>query len=167
VYVQQPAPRPTYLAQLPAAAQGTRTTLQMMSALVVQFSGRVRQLAQSITSHLESKDYAGEIQALFEFVRDNIRYVRDAYGTETVQTPEATLSLESGDCDDKSTLLAALLNSLGFATRFKAIGMTPGEYQHVYVQAQLGSQWVSLDATQNVPAGWEPRGFTSVMIQNN
>lgn len=169
MYVQDRARFAIALAQLPDAAQGTRTTLQIMSALVNQFKThpRIRGLALSLTEQLAPKDFAGEVNAIFEYVRDQIRYIHDVRGAETVQTPTVTLDAGQGDCDDKSTLLAALLESIGQPTRFKAIGQAAGEFQHVYVQTPIGGKWVSLDATHDVPAGWQPSGYRSVMLQAN
>jgi transglutaminase-like putative cysteine protease len=169
VYVQDRARFQIALAELPDGAQGTRTTLQIMSALVGQFKAnpRIWELAHSLTQHLAPKDFAGQVRELHNYVRDQIRYVHDIRGIETVQTPTVTLDAGQGDCDDKATLLATLLESIGHATRFKAIGRVAGEFQHVYVQTPIGATWVSLDTTHDVPAGWEPAGFRTVMLQVN
>jgi len=106
--------------------------------------------------HLKQKDYAGEVAALHAYVRDQVRYVRDIDGVETLQTPEQTLNLGQGDCDDKSTLLAAMLASLGHKARFEAVGFQPGRYSHVFVSAKLRDKWVPLETTLPVPMGWAP-----------
>lgn len=116
----------------------------------------VRQLALSLIAGLPPKDLAGEVRALHAFVRDRIRYVRDVAGVETVQTPERTLQNAAGDCDDKSTLLAALLESIGFRTRFEAVGFVPGRWSHVLVQALVHGRWVPLETTLDVQPGWRP-----------
>jgi transglutaminase-like putative cysteine protease len=111
-------------------------------------SGTVRETALSLIAGVAQKDWAGEVREIFEWVRDHIRYTRDINGVETLQTPEATMELGAGDCDDKSTLLAALLESIGHPTRIVAAGYhRPGSYSHVYVETRLGSGWVPLDAT--------------------
>jgi transglutaminase-like putative cysteine protease len=171
MHVPERVPHRTSLAQLPNGALGTRTTLQIMSALVRQFKvdPRLRAAAIDLISHLAPKDWAGEIRVLHEAVRDQVRYVHDVHGVETVQTPPVTwFDLQAGDCDDKSTLLATLLEAIGHPTRFKAIGRRAGEFEHVYVQTPLAGRWVSLDTTHTgAAAGWEPKGFSAVMIQNN
>lgn len=161
--------RPTFLGTLPDGAAGTRATLQLMSTLVRRFKTdpAIRQQALDLIGNLPSKRWALEVDALFRFVRDRIRYTRDTNGVETIQWPTVTLSVGQGDCDDKSTLLASLLESIGHPTRFVAIGPEPAKYSHVFVQTQLGSKWVSLDATMNVPMGWTPPRFVSIMIANN
>jgi transglutaminase-like putative cysteine protease len=160
----------TFLGQLPNGAQGTRSTLQAMSGLVRQYKkpgSLTWTAAHDLVRPLAPKDFRAEVRALHEFVRDHIRYVRDTHGVETVQTPDATLDIGQGDCDDKATLLAALLGAVGHPSRFLAVGTRPGAYKHVFVQTPLGGQWVSLDPTMQVPIGWNPQNVGSVMIANN
>jgi transglutaminase-like putative cysteine protease len=118
-----------------------------------------------LVAGLAPKDWIGELRALFNFVRDRIRYVKDVRGLETLQTPPATLEVGQGDCDDKSTLLAALLESIGHPTRFVAVGFVqPGRYSHVYVESRAGSRWIALDATMPHDAGWMPPGAVARLI---
>lgn len=116
----------------------------------------IRELALSILGAVPGKDFHGEIDRIYRWVRDNIRYTRDVRGVETVQTPEKTLQYKQGDCDDQVTLLSALLESVGVRTRFKAVGFRPGHFQHVYLEATNGGKWIALDPTESVEAGWEP-----------
>lgn len=129
----------------------------------------IRERALTIVGFVAEKNYRGEIDRLFTWVRDHIRYTRDVNGVETVQTPRKTLEYAQGDCDDQSTLLASLLESVGIQTRFKAVGFSPGQFQHVYLEARDDSQqpprWVALDPTERVPMGWEPPNPVSVMTQ--
>lgn len=161
---------PTLLGSLPEGEAGTRETLKLMVGLVRTFKkpgSASWSTAHELTGHLASKDFTGEARALFEYVRDGIRYALDTHGVETVQTPDATLEIGSGDCDDKATLLAAMLEAMGHPTRFVALGPLPGKYVHVFVQTLIADRWVSLDATENVPMGWAPRAAGAVMIANN
>ena len=163
-------PRLSFLGELPAGESGTVATLRLMSSLVSRYkrSPEVRESALSLIEDLKPKDRIGEVNALFTFVRDHIRYVRDIRGLETVQIPTVTMDLSAGDCDDKSTLLASLLESVGYPTRFVAVGYAgPGVYSHVYVECLIGPQWVPLDATVLQPLGWSPRRSASRMVVNN
>lgn len=152
--------RPTYLGALPPGESGTRATLDVMRRLARRFKtdDTIRTTAIELTADLPPKDWAGQVRALFTFVRDRIRYTRDVFGVETLQTPIVTLDLAAGDCDDKSTLLAALLLSIGHPARFVAVGFTsPGNYQHVYVETLIGKSWFALDPTvQTATVGWRP-----------
>ena len=118
------------------------------------------ELARRITQHLPQKDFTGEVRAIHQYVRDNIRYVRDPDGLELVQTPEETLRVRAGDCDDKSVLAATLLNATGHRVRFRAVGLNArGQYQHVFPETRIGTRWVSVETTEPVDLGWLPAGI--------
>ena len=117
---------------------------------------KVRELALKLTRNIPQKAYSEELRALSGFVRDSIRYTRDINGVETVQTPLKTLEYGAGDCDDKATLLAALLESIGFETRFHAMGFKPGDVSHVLLECELNGQWIALETTEPVQMGWLP-----------
>lgn len=143
---------------IPAGTPGIVQTLKTMSRFVREGKKNfhVRNAAISRTRHCAQKDYACEVRALHVFVRDGIRYVQDINGVETVQTPDKTLEIAAGDCDDKSVLLAAMLESIGHPTRFIAIGFQPNIYSHVYVETKIGANWIPLETTEPVEVGWEP-----------
>lgn len=125
--------------------------------------------AASLVENLPQKDFRGENNAIFAFVRDRIRYLNDVRDLETLRTPQRTLEMRQGDCDDKSTLLATLLECIGRTTRFKAVGVRGGPLSHVYVQVCVGfhpngeRKWLSLDATMPNPPGWQPPDITVQM----
>jgi transglutaminase-like putative cysteine protease len=129
----------------------------------------IRFLAGDLTRHLPNKAWASEVSRLFEYVKSRVRYTEDITEIETIQTPDATLALGYGDCDDMAVLLAALLESIGKPTRFVAIGFQPNRYEHVFTQVRIGGKndWVTLDPTENQPMGWTPPGFVSWMIRDN
>jgi len=121
----------------------------------------VRALATQITRNLASRDYLGEITAIFNWVKQHIRFSDEFKGT--LQSPYVTLQLATGDCDDHSTLLAALLLTLGYEVRFKTVGVDGPDFSHVYIEVKLKRQdkWIPLDTT--VPSstvGWEPPNIT-------
>lgn len=158
--------RPQFLGDLPPGESGTRMTLALMRRLVSDFkrSPIVREAALSLIADVSERDWLGEVNALFTFVRDHVRYTRDIHDLETVQTPVVTLDLLSGDCDDKSVLLAALLESVGHEARFVATGYrTPHNYSHVYVETPIAGKWITLDSTVRHVLGWNPRTPTARM----
>jgi len=144
---------------IPSGVQGVRVTLALMRSLARKFKTdlTIRKKAAALTQHLPQKDWSGQVRALHAFVRDGIRYIKDVDGVETVQTPLYTLTNEYGDCDDKSTLLASLLASIGHPSRFLAIGVVPGRFSHVLVETRIGDKWMPLETTASVPPGWMPR----------
>lgn len=159
------------LAQLPRGREGTIATLRHMRdyvrASIRAPEQRIRKQALGILANagIPPRAYVSEAKALHEFVRDKIRYVKDPVGIELVQTPEATLDIGQGDCDDKSTLLAALLEAIGHPARFTVLGFNGAPFSHVMTEARLYSRnslrWIPLETIIQKPAGWFPPGVTS------
>ncbi len=155
------------LAGIPSGREGVVATLKHMrdfarSSLKTP-DQTIRRCAIQIFRNkaVPPRKWLREISALHEFVRDHIRYVKDPDGIELVQTPEATLTLATGDCDDKSTLLAALLLATGHPCRFVAIGMNGAPFSHVLVEAKSGDKWIPAETIIPKPLGWFPPGVTS------
>lgn len=160
---------PRTLMGVPGGASGTRATLRLMRDLVRHYkaSAMIRDKAIYLTSILPQQAFSAEARALYEYVRDSIRYVMDINGLETLQDPEYTMQCGAGDCDDKSTLLASMLESIGHPTQLVAVGFQqPGQYEHVFVRTMIGSDWISLDpCVPDKPMGWQPPGIVASMIQ--
>lgn len=134
---------------------GAKQTLGEMTKLALEGSQSlpVRTLAMELTRGLPQKDYRREACTLLRYCRDRIRYVRDIYSVEVLQTPDITVQVGGGDCDDKSILLAALLASIGHRARFIAIAFLPGQYSHVWVQAFIDGEWLDLEPTEPIVCG--------------
>lgn len=126
----------------------------------------VREFAAELVRGLDQKDWKGQVERLHAFVRDGVAYLRDIHDVETLQTPDVTLERRYGDCDDKATLLAALLESIGHPARFVAVGFQPGRFSHVYTETKLGTKWVAAETTEPKPLGWFPPGITTRMVQD-
>lgn len=129
----------------------------------------IRQKALAITSGLRQKNRIGEIFSIWQFVRDQIRYVRDIRNVETVADAEYTLNQGAGDCDDKAVLTASLLESIGHPTAFWAIGLKPGKFSHVLVLTRAGAsgKWLPLETTEAVRFGWFPKNVRSSIRHMN
>jgi Transglutaminase-like superfamily len=106
----------------------------------------------------------GEIEAVYQWVKQNIEFRGEA--EETLQTPQVTIQMGAGDCDDHSALMAALLKSLGYEVQIKTVAVAsaePTEFSHVYVivQDKQSGQWIPLDTTvKQAYPGWEPADIT-------
>jgi transglutaminase-like putative cysteine protease len=150
------------LMQIPEGDAGTRETLKIMAdyarAAVRSPEQVIRRKAAQILSGTPPRQYFAEIRALHAFVRDQIRYLKDPVDMELVQTPEATLEIGQGDCDDKATLLAALLTATGHRSQFVAIGFDSGPFSHVLVETQVGRGWMPLETIIPKEPGWFPEG---------
>ena len=123
----------------------------------------IRRKAMDLVQNNGQKAYCDEINDVFRFVRDRIRYLEDINGVETLAAPHITLDLGQGDCDDKCTLLASLLESIGKPTRFVAIALQPGVFSHVLVEVKAGNRWIPLECTEPVEMGWYPPGVVNRM----
>jgi len=158
------APTPTLsgtLLPMRSGVPGIWQTLRTMRRLVEQdkTDPAVIQGAISVSYLTPEKDQYSEAESIFNYVRDHVRYVRDVNGIETLTSPRMTMQRLVGDCDDQVMLLAALLESVGYVTRFVIAGYSdPRAFEHVYMQVLLNGEWVSADPTERVPLGWEPPG---------
>jgi transglutaminase-like putative cysteine protease len=154
------------LQALPDGVPGIKATLALMVKLARQAkeSYVVRRLAEQLTASVRQKDWLNEVRAIHEYVRDHVRYVKDIRGIETVATPDQTISRLMGDCDDKSLLTAALLESIGHPTRFVAVGRTPNNYVHVLVETKIANRWIPVETTENVAVGWYPPGMVARLV---
>jgi len=160
----------TYLYNLSSdGREAIRQTLRLMSDIVKSSRKDIalRETALDLTRYLKQKSFVDEVQALFNFVQKKIRYIRDIHTVETIHLPDKILEYGQGDCDDKSILLATLLETIGHPTRFVAAGFGGQPLSHVWVETKVGGKWLALDATDDHSMGWKPSGISSAMIIYN
>lgn len=114
--------------------------------------------ARQIVAHVQGKDFRGEATAIQNFVRGSIRYTRDPYFSETLQTPSVTLEQGHGDCDDHAILVASLLSAIGAPARFRAmrIPQQGPALGHVLTETRYGRGWVPVETTEPWPFGMYP-----------
>lgn len=114
----------------------------------------VHNAVSSLIRKLQPKDYLSEILAVRHFVAEKVRYKNDPVGVEYVQDPQRMLEdiaqhgSTTGDCDDGSTLMAAMTRCLGRETEWITVGFgPPGKYSHVFTRARepKSKQWIVLD----------------------
>jgi transglutaminase-like putative cysteine protease len=147
------------LRRIPDGIAGTRRTLDLMREIVnrSRIDPEIRATAINLTLAQPERDEYGEVGQLFAFVRDRIRYVGDVNDVETLTDPIHTLHLEAGDCDDKVTLLASLLESIGYRTRFVVAAYNSADaFEHVILEVFCGGDWLALDPTESGGPGFEP-----------
>lgn len=124
--------------------KGNLQTIEFMreQAKVYSKAPFVRQYAVSILNEYGVNDHDGveEALAIGNFVKANVRYVRDPAGVEQLQSPVLMLKQISqgrahGDCDDMSLLIATLLLSIGHFPSYRAVRYYEkrGPYNHIYV----------------------------------
>lgn len=148
-------------------AEGNEQTLQFAAAMVREDSSnddRIRAQAESLTGGCAPRDAQCEVTQLFEFVRDQIRFVEDPIDTERIADAWRTLEKQSGDCVDKAILLASLLGSIGYQSEFIAQswdGDLENGFDHVRLRVLMPNGWpLELDPTnERAPAGWEAQSM--------
>ncbi len=152
---------------IPNGSAGIRATLNLMARFTREYKTdlTLRNLAERIVQSIAGKDWYGEIQAIQNWVRDNIRYTRDIHDAETLKTPLLLIQSPYGDCDDMAMLAGTLLNALGHPVRYVAVGTQfPGEFDHVFPETIYNNRWISVETTENVPIGWLPPEITARMV---
>lgn len=156
------------LHSIPSGAAGVRATLRAMAKIARDYKKNpaIRELALRLTRDLPPKKWAAEAARIHAFVRDEIRYIKDIAGVETLQTPIQTLRIGQGDCDDKSILTAALLLSIGHPVLFMAVGFHKGQYSHVLPFTKIAGKWFALETTEPWPMGKIPPKIIERMVEH-
>ena len=149
--------------RVPKGNKGTLTTARIIARLIrdgaKDFYVRQKAIAIFRAYNVPPKDRMGEVCALFDFVKRNIRYTRDIFRVELLHSARRMLELKAGDCDDMTILLGAMLLSTGHPVRLALAGFRPDmphAYSHIYPEVNVRGRWIPLDATMNKPIGWEP-----------
>ncbi len=157
--------------KIASGLRGTKQTLALMSKLVKEYkvNQQIRELAVLIVKNEKQMNWRGEVEAIHNWVKNNIRYVRDVENVETLQTPVKTLELMAGDCDDQTTLFCALMAAIGHPTRMVAISeRAAGNFSHVFPQAKIANYWVSAECIfPNYKLGQLPPNIVRKYIKNN
>src|SRR6266511_3951544 len=149
--------------RVPKGRRGTLLTARLISRLIrdgaKDFYVRQKPIEIFRCRRVPAKDRWGEVCALFDWVRRNVRYTRDIFRVELLHTPRRMLELRAGDCDDMTILLGAMLLSTGHPVRLALAGFRPNKphvYTHIYPEVNVWGKWIALDATMNRPIGWAP-----------
>jgi len=80
-----------------------------------------------------AKSLPNDEREIFNFVFENICYVPDENGNQTVRTLKRSLKEGIGNCVDYSVCLATILSLKGIPCYFKKISQTGKGFDHVYV----------------------------------
>lgn len=153
-------------------------TVEKMKGIIKESSRNpyVREWSKNIVAGIDVNDKKNEARAVFDFVRDCVRYTRDPLGFEYIQTPPVLLEdirlyqqskgeRPVGDCDDMTVLSLSLLKSIGFEVAIKVVSFSNSrKFSHVYGLVKIGYDWVPFDCVRpEQRMGWESGGHTRVM----
>src|SRR5262245_5268886 len=151
------------IVRVPRGNQGTLATAKIIAQMVQDGAKDfyVRQKAIEIfrAYKVKPKNRWGEVCALFDFVKRNVRYTRDIFRVELLHSARRMLELRAGDCDDMTILLGAMLLSTGHPVRLILAGFRrnrPHSYSHIYPEVHVRGRWIAIDATVPKPMGWAP-----------
>lgn len=91
------------------------------------------------------------LRAVWSFVKDHIRYVRDAPGKELVKSPGATWESKAGDCKSMSVMAGSLLKCLGYKYFYRVARYDPKnpEQGHIYPVAVVNGREIVVDAVHD------------------
>jgi tetratricopeptide (TPR) repeat protein len=119
----------------------------------------VRAKALELTKALPSSD--AKLKALYDYVSSNIRYISIDFGIGRYQPHAAdqVLSNGYGDCKDKHTLFAAMLQAAGIEAFPALINSvrnvdqdvpSPAQFDHLITAVPKGKDFIFLDTTAEV-----------------
>ncbi len=161
-----------------ATVRSTDDRVELIAQIIQK--GRISPLvhthvATALTSYcadgwcVKPRNWSGEVNAIADYIQQNVRYTLDTYGIDTYRTADRTLQLAMGDCDDMAALGGAMLQAAGHPVRIKVIQMQgQPDFHHVYLLSGLPpegpAQWIAFDPTQTPSVGSEPRGIMNSRI---
>ncbi len=122
-------------------------------------SAEVRKKAAELTADRHGD--LEKVQALYEYVAGAFRYVSLSFGVGRYQPHAAAdvLRNQYGDCKDKHTLLASLIESIGLHASAALVNShadvdpdfpSPSQFDHVITRVRTGAGDIWLDATAEV-----------------
>ncbi|HKM99463.1 MAG TPA: transglutaminase-like domain-containing protein [Candidatus Binataceae bacterium] len=135
---------------------GTAQTIALMRRLIDQAVSDAQfvRFAIDIVRSVPAFEETSEVEALYSWVKRNIRFTKDPVTKEKLYPPAELLKIRAGDCDDIAMLLGALLIAIGYPARLITVSANaeqPNEFSHVYTEAEVptgSGNWIPLDAAR-------------------
>lgn len=131
---------------------GVEQTIAHMRSLVDEAlrDSSVIRLAADIVRDVPAFDDVAEAQAIYNWMRRNIRFTKDPVNKEKLYPPAELLKIRAGDCDDISMLLATLLMAVGYPARLVTVAASsnPDQFSHVYAEGEVpagSGNWIPMD----------------------
>ena len=133
--------------------------LHYLRSLIERFRAdpQIRQLALHAIRHYKApmRDKAAQARACAQWARDNIMYVHEL--PERFQWPDETLRTRAGDCDDFTTLIGSMIESVGIPSAMVVMQIN-GQWSHIFPAARMQpyGALLPLDATNKFPISVNP-----------
>jgi transglutaminase-like putative cysteine protease len=164
--------------QEPEYSSNPEYVFNLVNSKIDPHNIQVRTMAAASAKKYPGKYNIYQVCALFDDTRGSIEYISDPRGRDLWSTPDETITVGAGDCDDYAILLASLIEAIGgtsrvyltdthaFATVYigndieevgRSIENYYGSVPIYYTTDQYGS-WLMLDPTSSIYAGGLPSG---------
>lgn len=140
-----------------SSRRGTDQTARITRRKIREGAGTpvVLAMRDELVRNLPAHDKAAEARAVFDFVRQAIRYTDDGPGVDTsLGAPFVIREYMEGrrtpaDCVTQTILAGALLRSLRIPVRLKVQGEAGPfrSYYHIYPEAKIDGAWQPADIT--------------------
>lgn len=115
----------------------------------------IRNLALRIIGGTQERDYRGQVQGIYRWMRQNIRFVRDPLHVDVLYRPLQLLESGAGDCEDHVTLMCSLANAVGIPAKLRVISRDGENYTHIYGIYKTNSVYTPADTTAPISFGSE------------
>ncbi len=118
---------------------------------VLHADGKGSYFVEGMAESLRRRNDRETLRAVWSFVKDNIRYVRDPIGHELVKSPGAMWESKSGDCKSFSVMIGSILRCLGFRYFYRVARYDPKkpEMGHIYPVAIVDGRKIIVDAVHD------------------
>lgn len=114
-------------------------------------SPRLIYIARQVTRACAGRDAICELQAIYRFTIENVRYTGDVAGVDTFSSPIRTLQMGGEDCDGHTVLNAALAIANGFKAKARITSNRGQTWDHIYCMVGMPKgrtdRWIALDTT--------------------
>lgn len=108
-------------------------------------------IARRVTQACRGRDGMCELQAIYRFVVENVRYTGDVAKVDTFSGPLRTLQMGGEDCDGHSLINAALAIANGFSAKVRITSNRGASWDHIYCMVGFPkgttNRWIALDTT--------------------
>ena len=180
----KPMPEKVY----PAYRYNPASYFKIINRLVEPAEPNVRNTAGGVARSFPGTYNIYQVCAIFENVKDKVKYVSDPRGYDFWAPANTTLYVGAGDCDDKAILLSSMLESVGGTTRIyltdthafaavyigngagaieaatRGVKAYYGDVDVNYLTDKYGS-WLMLDPTSSLYAGGLPGKTAQAKVQ--
>ncbi len=123
---------------LPSPGEVTTLTENADMARIIQGIIDADELSKPFTAqfarYLQGRDDYETLRNIWNFVKKEIKYVRDRPGDEVVKSPGQLWASRQGDCKSFTLFIGSILNNLGYSYKYRVAIYSPLTPQqgHIY-----------------------------------